>query len=99
MTHIYATTNKSVILSALEQTNGFVFGYDLRTEVFMRIPRKELTKETHVSVFGCVGINNKAPVGRIACFYNARGICFDELSKCTGLSIRTLHRHINMNSE
>jgi len=96
---LYTTTNKSVILSALEQTNGFVFGYDLRTEVFMQIPLNELTKETVVSVFGCVGLNNKALVGRIASFYNVRGIIFDELSKCTGLCKRTIHRYININDK
>ena len=97
MTHIYTTLDKSVILAVQETNNGFVCGYDMRTETFMRIPQNELTKETVVSVFNHVGLNNEALIGRIASFLNRRGIIFEELSKCTGLSIRTLHRYIKLN--
>lgn len=97
MTHIYTTLDKSVILAAQETNNGFVFGYDMRTETFMGIPQKQLTKETVVSVFNHVGLNNEALIGRIASFLNRRGIIFEELSKCTGMSIRTLHRYIKLN--
>ena len=49
MTDIYTTKNKSVILAAQDTNNGFVFGYDMRTETFMQIHESELTKETVVS--------------------------------------------------
>lgn len=97
MTHIYTTKDKSVILATQQINNGFVCGYDMRTETFMRIHLSKLIKETTVSVFMCVGLNNEALIGRIASFLNRRGVIFDELSKCTGMSIRTLHRYINMN--
>ena len=97
MTNIYTAKDKSVILAAQEKNNGFVFGYDMRTENFMRIHESELTKETVVSVFNHVGLNNEALIGRIASFLNRRGIIFEELSKCTGMSIRTLHRYIKLN--
>lgn len=97
MTDIYTTKDKSVILAAQETNNGFVCGYDMRTETFMSIHEKELTKETVVSVFNHVGLNNEALIGRIASFLNRRGILFEELSKCTGMSVRTLHRYIKLN--
>jgi len=97
MTHIYTTKDKSVILSAQEISGGFVCGYDMRTETFMRIHEKQLTKETVVSVFNHVGLNNEALVGRIAGFLNRRGTNFEELSKYTEVSVRTLYRYINMN--
>lgn len=97
MTHIYTTKDKSVILAAQETNNGFVYGYDMRTENFMRIHEKELTKETIVSVFGCVGLNNEALIGRIVAFCNRRGTQMKELSKCTGMSVRTLYRYMDIN--
>ena len=97
MTDIYTTKDKSVILAAQETNNGFVCGYDMRTETFMCISQQELTTATVVSVFGYVGLNNEALIGRIASFLNRRGILFEELSKRTGMSIRTLHRYIKLN--
>lgn len=97
MTDIYTTKDKYIILAAQETNNGFVCGYDMRTENFMRIHEQQLTKETVVSVFNHVGLNNEALIGRIASFLNRRGILFEELSKCTGMSVRTLHRYIKLN--
>ena len=99
MTDIYTTKDKSVILAVQETNNGFVSGYDMRTENFMSIHESELTKETVVSVFCHVGLNNESLIGRIASFLNRRGIIFEELSKCTGMSIRTLHRYIKLNEK
>lgn len=97
MTDIYTTKDKSVILASQETRSGFVYGYDMRTETFMSIHEKELTKETVVSVFGCVGLNNEALIGRIVAFCSRRGTKMEELSKCTGMSVRTLYRYIQLN--
>lgn len=97
MTDIYTTKDKSVILAPQETKSGFVYGYDMRTETFMRIHEKQLTKETVGYVFNYVGLNSEALIGRIAAFLNRRGVNFEHIGKCAGLSARTIYRYINMN--
>jgi hypothetical protein len=93
---IYTTLDKSVMMTSLEEINETVRGYDMRTEVFISVAKQDLVPESVSTVFKYVNGSDTKLIGRIAAKLNADGILMEEIAMYANLSIRTLHRYMQL---
>lgn len=97
MTKIFSSPDKQIIMSVLDQKQDIIYGYNMRTEEYIARKRSEMVEESVNTIFKHIGFNEKSLIGRIAALLNLSNIQFEDISKASGLSIRTIHRYINLN--